>query len=196
MIVIDTEMSGIDPQKCCMLSLGAVDFENPSNTFYGECRLREGAEIREVSLRINGFTRESIAKAPFSEAELFESFVAWSNSVQDRTLAGHNLSLDVLHLRNAAKSAKIEWPFGFRIVDLHAIAYAHFLVKGNVPLVDGLSHLTLSGISQYTGIPAQPEPHNALMDAKMTAEAISRIVLGKSALDEFKKYPVPSALFK
>ena len=37
MIVIDLETSGIDPMEHSILSLGAVDFDNPEYFFYGEC---------------------------------------------------------------------------------------------------------------------------------------------------------------
>ncbi len=37
-------------------------------------------------------------------------------------------------------------------------------------------------------------PHNALTDAKLTAECFSRIVYGKNLLEEFKKFPIPEYL--
>ena len=34
MIVVDMESSGVEPHKYSLLSVGAVDFTNPDNTFY------------------------------------------------------------------------------------------------------------------------------------------------------------------
>jgi len=42
MVVVDVETSGLDPQKYAMLSIGAVDFENPERQFYAECRAFDG----------------------------------------------------------------------------------------------------------------------------------------------------------
>lgn len=41
MIVIDGEFSGLDHNIHGLLSLGAVDLNNPEKQFYGECRLEE-----------------------------------------------------------------------------------------------------------------------------------------------------------
>ncbi len=38
------------------------------------------------------------------------------------------------------------------------------------------------------------KPHNALEDAKLTAECFSRIVNGKNLIEEFKKFPIPEYL--
>ena len=56
MIVVDVETSGLDDEKNSLLSIGAVDFYNPKNQFYGECRVREGAEVNPEALEVNGFT--------------------------------------------------------------------------------------------------------------------------------------------
>ena len=34
MIIVDVETTGIDPEKHSIVSIGAVDFSNPSNEFY------------------------------------------------------------------------------------------------------------------------------------------------------------------
>ena len=45
MIVVDVETTGVDARKNSIVSIGAVDFENQKNQFYGECKIWEGAEI-------------------------------------------------------------------------------------------------------------------------------------------------------
>lgn len=60
MIVIDVEASGVSPEKNSLVSLGAVDFANPQNRFYEECRIWDGAHIEKGALEVNGFTREQI----------------------------------------------------------------------------------------------------------------------------------------
>jgi len=60
MIVIDCEFSGLDFREHSLLSIGAIDFDNPTNTFYGECRLGGGATFDPVALQINGFSEDDI----------------------------------------------------------------------------------------------------------------------------------------
>ena len=52
MIVVDLETTGVDPRKHSILSIGAVDFNNQENYFYGECRIREGALIDNYALAV------------------------------------------------------------------------------------------------------------------------------------------------
>ena len=60
MIVLDIETTGADPQVNGIVSLGAIDFLHPERVFSAECRARDGIEIDDEALRINGFTREQI----------------------------------------------------------------------------------------------------------------------------------------
>ena len=58
MIVADIEASGLDFRKNSIVSIGAVDFEDPKRQFYAEPRIWDGAECNLESLAINGFTEE------------------------------------------------------------------------------------------------------------------------------------------
>lgn len=60
MIVFDVETTGEDSRKHSIVSIGALEFSNPKNQFYEECRIWEGAEVQEIALKINGFTEENI----------------------------------------------------------------------------------------------------------------------------------------
>ena len=95
MIVFDMEMSGLDSSENGILSLGAVDFDNQDNIFYGECKLREGALVNKQALEINGFTLEQIKNNPKSEKELLKEFLKWVPNIEDKTLSGHNVHFDV-----------------------------------------------------------------------------------------------------
>ena len=58
MIIIDVETTGLDPERCSLVSIGAVDFSCPERQFYGECQAWDGAEVSADALAINGFTKE------------------------------------------------------------------------------------------------------------------------------------------
>ena len=78
MIVVDVETTGVDSKKNSIVSIGAIDFSNPQNQFYQECRVWEGAEIAQQALYINGFTKEQITdKNKPTLKEAIESFIKW-----------------------------------------------------------------------------------------------------------------------
>lgn len=60
MIVVDIETTGLDPKNHSILSIGAIDMNNPENKFYGECQCEPGKMVSEQALKINGFTQESL----------------------------------------------------------------------------------------------------------------------------------------
>ncbi len=185
MIVVDIETTGMEPLRNSILSIGALDFENPGETFYGECRVDEGAEVSSIALKINGFTREQIEdpKKPTSK-ELLEAFSQWMNNIKDKTIAGDNIWFDIGFLEFNFKKNKMKWPFKKKIVELHEIS----------PLTAGLPW-SLDAILHMAGIPPRNDAHNALNDAELTAEAMARLAAGKNILKKYKKYPIPD-IFK
>ncbi len=87
MIVLDIETSSADPHRGSILSIGAVELEKPENTFYGECRLQDGAEIQDMALQVNGFTREQISDPEKPTVrELLVKFIAWYATVAEKTI--------------------------------------------------------------------------------------------------------------
>jgi len=152
MIVLDMEMSGLDPQKCSIVSIGAVEFEHPENQFYGECRPWDGAEITDEALRINGFTRAQLANQPKSHKQLIEEFVAWTKPIKNKTIAGQNVWFDALFFKEALQRLGIPWTFGHRYVDSHSLAYEHFARAEKLILKkEGTSDINLDKILTFLG---------------------------------------------
>jgi len=193
MIVVDIEASGVDYNKHSIVSIGALDFDNPTNQFYDECRIWDGAHIDNEALKINGFTREEITDAnKKTEAEIIKAFIAWATNIEDYTMAGQNVSFDRDFLQAAALRARLNWPFAHRSIDTHTLAYMHMVKHGIIPpKKKHHSALDLDTILKYVGVPEEPKPHNAMTGVFSHAEVISRLLYNKMLLDEFKNYPMP-----
>lgn len=194
MIVLDVESTGLIPERCSILSLGAVDLEDPTNQFYDECRIWDGAHVTEDALKINGFSKEEIEDpAKKSEAELVAAFIAWAcDRPRDRTLAAQNVSFDLEFVQAAAHRAGIESPFGKRTLDVHSLVWMHMTGRGIEPPIDNHhSAISLDVALRYAGVPEEPKPHNALTGALCHAEVISRIVYTKKTFPEFSAYDIP-----
>jgi DNA polymerase III epsilon subunit-like protein len=193
MIIIDIEASGIDEVKHAILSVGAIDFDNPKNQFYEECQVFKGAHIMDEALVVNGFTKEQATDVnKQTDEELVKHFIDWTKSVNEHTFAGQNPSFDRDFLHRAADRYHIEWPFAYRTLDLHSVCYTHMIKKGIVPPVAmHRSDLNSDKIMQYVGIPIETHPHNALNGAKIAAEALFRLLYSKNFLPEYENFPLP-----
>lgn len=196
MIAVDIEASGIGPETHSIVSIGAIDMDDPSRQLYEECRVWEGAHINDDALKVCGFTREEITDPKKqTEAELVHKFAEFAAPVADRTLAGQNVSFDRDLLQAAAVRAKhTEWPFAHRTIDVHSLAWMHMVKRGLTPPIDPehkRSALNLEAIARYCGIPEEPLPHNALSGAKVHAEAISRLLNDKKLLPDFEQFAIP-----
>ena len=193
MLVVDLELSGIDPSVHGILSIGAVDFIDPERQFYGECKLREGAHVMEEALEINGFTEDDI-NDPEKESEefLLKSFMTWIEESENHTLAGHNVHLDLYFLENGLHRAGMDSPLARRVMDLHSVCLFHMLMKGlEPPIKNGRSDLNSDTVMEYVGMPAEPRPHIALNGALWEAEAFSRLIENEGIFEEFEDHPVP-----
>ncbi|OGG80464.1 hypothetical protein A3A39_04160 [Candidatus Kaiserbacteria bacterium RIFCSPLOWO2_01_FULL_54_13] len=196
MLVIDVEASGTESHKHSIVSVGALDFSNPTKRFYEECRIWDGAHIMDEALAVCGFTRAQIADPKKqSEADLIHAFLHWSEKVEERTLAAQNVSFDRDFLKAAAERAgHTDWPFSYRTIDIHSIAYMHMIGRGIQPPVDAIkkhSALDLDQVLVYCGIPMEPMPHNALTGALSHAEVLSRLLYGRKLLPEFTGFEMP-----
>jgi len=178
MIVVDLETSGLDERIHSILSVGAVEFENPNNKFYGECRRRYGAEVDPEALAKNGFTPDYIAGIEKSCYGLLVDFRKWALRINDRTLGGMVPSFDAGFLRSHFDIYGMTWIFGRRFVDLHTAFYLYLIRTGKeIPLKDGILRGNLDFILEYLKIPGRKtEHHNALEDAQLTATAFYALI--------------------
>lgn len=195
MIALDIEASGVDPRKNSILSIGALDFDEPAEQFYDECRAWDGAHISDEALEVNGFTRdEAVDPSKKTEAELVKAFIAWALDRRDRTILGQNPSFDRDFVLAAAERGGFESPFAHRTLDTHTLCYMHMLLHGVLPPFDAEKRrtaLNLDAVLNYAGIPEEPKPHNALTGAMSHAEVASRLLYGRNLLPEFEVYPIP-----
>lgn len=195
MLILDIEASGTNYEKHSIVSIGALDLHNPTNRFYGECRIWEGAHIMDGALKVNGFSEAEITDMTKpSEAELIERFLLWSADLADRTLAGQNVSFDRDMLKHACDRADLNWNFAHRTLDTHTMCWMHMIKRGLTPPIDvehRRSALNLDAVLTYCGIPEEPDPHNALTGALCHAEVTYRLLYGKKLLPEFTQFEIP-----
>lgn len=205
MIVVDIECSGADLEKCGIWQIGAVELENPENTFLQEARVGEeygfhfdgewaGKKLEET---VGKSEEELRDKKKQSEKQLLEKFFNWCAKIAERTFICHNPQFDHAFLEQRSRKYKLVFPAGYKAFDLHSMGHFRFFQLNNkFVFKEGKSDFGLKSILRFVGIEDKRGFHNALEDAKLTAEAFSRIVYGKNLLKEYSNLPIPDYLIK
>ncbi len=193
MIVLDVETTGTNPDVHSIVSIGAVDFNNPTEQFYKECRIWDGARVEQEALAVNGYSEADIKDpAKLSEREAVESFFVWLEGKENITIAGHNPLFDIGFIQAASARNQIDFPLAQRSIDQHTLAFAHMTARGITPPTrNRKSDLNSDKVMEYVGIPTEPKPHKAINGAIWEAEAISRLLLDRNLLPQFSSYPIP-----
>ena len=203
MIVVDIETSGLDFEKCGIWQIGAVELENPLNTFLEEGRLEkeynlilEGNWKGKKPEEVMGKTEEELRDPKKqSERELLENFFNWVEKCNFKTFICQGPQFDHAILQHRARKYGLVFPAGHRAMDLHSIAQVkYFQLNGEFLIKKDKSDMGLGNILSLVGMKDERVFHNALEDAKLTAECFSRIVYGRSIFDEYFKFPIPKYL--
>jgi hypothetical protein len=92
--------------------------------------------------------------------------------------------------KNSYKKSGLNWSFAHRTIDTHSLAYMHMSIHGKrIPVVNAHSGITSNLLFSYVGLDTIRDTHNALEDARLTAEAINRLLFNASLLPEYRKIP-------
>ena len=196
MIVLDIETSGVDFLKCGIWQIGAVDFENPENQFLDECRIDDEDIIEGGTLKVTGKTEAEMRNSEKqSQKELLERLFEWSNKIRIKNFICQNPQFDTTFLKIKALKYGLEYPFHYRAFDLHSVAQTkYYEINRKFVMDDNKSGMNLTNVLNFCGLKDERKYHNALEDAKLTAECFSRIINGKNLLEEFKKFKIPKYL--
>lgn len=200
MISIDWEFTGLNHLTNSIVSLWAVDFLNPENQFYAECRMWEWATWVDEALKINWFSVEEIQDPnKMSLVELIQKFDVWLKTCPSpQILIWQNPKSDIDFLVESYKKAWIEYPLGHRSMDTHSVVLAKHLDLGKKILIErGKYKINLDESLKFVWINWwEPKPHIALMWAKCAAEVISRTIYWKKLLTDFEDFDIPDYLKK
>lgn len=173
MIVVDCETGGLDPKYNPLLSIGAIEYENPHNQFYAEIKPVSGLTIDAKALGINGINLIEWQNKPTLHYVMRE-FLKWIREIDEITLAGHNPSFDRDFCNVNFRRVGYNTIFNHRTIDLHTVAYVVFSQKGIK-----FNKLFSDEIYRLLNMPQEPRPHNALNGAVWETEAFARLIRDK-----------------
>ena len=95
------------------------------------------------------------------------------------------------------KSKCFGFPDYHKIFDLHTLAQIiYYLKNNNFFMKEDHSDMGLTNTLEFCGMKDNRKAHNALEDAKLTAECFSRLVYGKSLFLEYAQFKISMELKK
>lgn len=204
MIVLDIETSGTNFHKCGIWQIGALELENPKNIFLQEGRIDKKDQIlnilgdKKTVYEITGLKDEDFRdEKKQSQKELLKNFFNWAESTKIKNCICQNPQFDLGFIYRKANEYGFKINLHHRAFDVHTIAsLKYYQIHGNFLIKEDHSDMGLTNIFKFCGMQDNRKAHNALEDAKLTAECFSRIVYGKNLLKEYSQYKIPTGLTK
>ena len=192
-VVVDTELTGLNERKDCILSIGAVRMIGGridlGDTFYQLVSPR--TELKPDSVVIHEIMPSEVSEKPLIDAVLDE-FLAYCGS---DVLVGHFISIDLSFLNREMKRLSAGELLN-SVVDTFSV-YEWLWKRGKSPdcFATPLGGYRLYDIMKCFGIPVNGA-HNALMDAFATAQLFQRFLpllleAGTRDLGELLKIGMP-----
>lgn len=187
-ISVDVETTGIDPERNSIVSIGAVSIQDyrpdePNRGFSVENYLRDGAEIDDRALAVNGENREDLLNrvnlAYHNYCDEFEALlqlIEYATTHNAFVIIGKNPRFDYDFLKEIwirAGKQERDFPFTYRVIDYSTMVIPLMLWDGLIIPEDGLSS---GAIQKYLEIEDEPKPHVALNGARWNLLALEKIV--------------------
>ncbi len=175
-ICLDLETTGLDPAKSSIVSIGAVNMADFNEKFYTEFTPFPGAEINSESMKVHKLTLDYLYSTKRTHNEGLQKFYEWIdrqvNWVKPDSItkvteppiftpAGYCVAFDYYFLNYGFQKASISNPLDYHLLDLFAVYFGR----------TGKSS-QLDSIARKLELPKNPNPHNALEDALITAKCL------------------------
>ena len=172
-IAVDTELTGLDPRKDDMVSIGAVRLQGGrleiGGTFYE--LVKPTATLDSRSVVIHRITPSQIEAKPLID-DVLASFLAY---VGDAVLLGHCLSVDLGFLNREARRLR-GTPIGNRAVDTLSIyGWLRHRQADHPAFQMPIPKISLFTLAKAFDIPVE-NAHTALGDAYVTAQLFQRFL--------------------
>ncbi len=156
-IVLDTETTGLDPEKDQIIELACVKVQNGLIVDEFECLIQCAIPLPEVIHDLTGITNELLDQEGIPLADALKRMVSFCES---EWIVGHNVGFDISFILKAFEICQI-YPMHFKAIDTVAIAK-------NV-LSDTVPNCRLETLARHYEI-AEKQFHRALPDAQITTQ--------------------------
>ncbi len=180
LVVLDTETTGLDPQKAQILTIDGTIVEIKSEEwiehetrFHGQIELMDWATVSEKAMETNGIELSNWKGD--KEKRVVYDLVQWVRTTSGdgyRILSGWNVGFDRKFLEAAFMRAGFDWTraFSFKHLDgMQLVRWATF--SGAIPQ---LENDKLETVAKHLGV-WQAGAHDSSIDVRMTVDSIKKL---------------------
>jgi len=166
-VVLDTELTGLDPNADEIVAIGAVRIRgmriHPSESYY--TLVHPDMDLPRLSTLIHRITPDEVSRAP----RLDSAMTGLLNFAGRSLLVGHHVGMDMTFLSRASRQV-FGGPLKNPCLDTLRLAqaYQEELFEGYYDQFNLNISYNLTDLAGQHGLPVFPA-HNALMDAMQTA---------------------------
>jgi len=171
--VLDTELTGLDPRRDDIVSLGAVRMEGGRILVGGAWNtlVKPRAELGGASVLVHRITPGRLEKAPPFD-DVLPAFRAWTEGT---VLAGHCINVDLGFLDREARRLGLA-PFDHPAVDtLSLYGWLRQRLPAHPAFRAPIQEVDLTALARALGV-AVERAHTALGDAYVTAQVLQRFL--------------------
>jgi len=178
-LLIDTEFSGFDfPKKHDLLQIAAVLLDKKTlkekKSFNIYVKPTHWKTRDRASMAINKISWEMVWDAPSLKQAIKKFNNAFSHNVIQASYVGYN---DKRILLEAYKKGGIKWPFDYHYFDLWGLFYGYLAKKNQLKSKKDFAGFGLEYLIKKLKIKVNPnEMHDALVDCRLEAEVLRRVV--------------------
>lgn len=177
LLVIDLEMTGLDPMKHEIIQIGAVLLDKISlqekQSFMTYIRPTKWRNRDNQSMKINNIEKELLNTAPSLKEAILEFNQLFNKPVIICVWGG---ILDAIFLQKAYTKCHIPYSFDYHVFNIWSLAYPFMAIKNQ--LKDSTRHagFSLDGLLKTLKVPIPLHRHDALVDCRLAAEALRQLV--------------------
>ena len=178
-LLIDTEFSGFDvPKKHDLLQIAAVLLDKKTlqekKYFSSYAKPRHWKNRDSDSMKVNKITWDMVKDAPTVEQAVRKFNRAFPHNVIQAFYVGYN---DKRILLDAYKQTGINWPFDYHYFDLWALFYGYLAKKNQLTSKKDFAGFGLEYLIKVLKINIDKnQMHNALVDCRLEAEVLRKII--------------------
>lgn len=178
-LLIDTEFSGFDfPKKHDVLQIAAVLLDKKTlkekKYFSSYVKPRHWKNRDKESMKVNKITWKMVKDAPSLTQATKKFNRSFSKNVIQAFYVGYN---DKRILLEAYKRAGLKWPFDYHYFDLWALFYGILAKHNKLNSKKDFAGFGLEYLIKILNIKIDKNQlHNALVDCRVEAEVLRRIV--------------------
>lgn len=177
LLVLDLEMTGLDPAKHEIIQIGAVLLDKKTllekQSFMTYIKPKKWQNRDSVSMKINNIDSKILKTAPDINSAIHEFDSLFNNGVILCVWGG---IIDTVFLKKAYEKINLTYPFDYHVFNIWSLAFPYLALQNQLTDNQKYSGFSLDTLLKKFKIPSPESRHDALVDSRLAAEILRKII--------------------